>query len=257
MTKIDEAVEKLSQRIAEGFYKPGERLPAAEDIAEELHVSRQTIRSALSRLELENKVEIKPKSGTYILEPLHTSTIGPSLKRKRGQREQLPLKEISYRYTFPSGVQPADASIAEKMEIEEKTSLWRQHRVYFVNQVPYRIVDAYYPLSLLDKFPEHDDDPVGWLKKYVKQPGVQFPEAFESVSSRLPDEMEAEFLNLRKNQPVIDVERWISIENDRVFAYIHVVANAALHEFTYTYSKANWEDLIDKLLVESSPPQFL
>src|SRR5215467_13026352 len=99
-TKIDEAVEKLSLRIAEGFYKPGERLPAAEDIAEELHVSRQTIRSALSRLELENRVEIKPKSGTYVLEPLRKSTIGPLQKRRKGQRGQISPKEISYRYTF-------------------------------------------------------------------------------------------------------------------------------------------------------------
>ncbi len=253
-TKIDEVVENLSRRIAEGFYQPGERLPAAENIAEELHVSRQTVRSALERLEAENRVEIKPSSGTYVCEPLQKSMLGPVRKRRKNPASQSPIREISYRYSFPSGTFLADKRLAEEMEIEEKTPLLRQHRVYFINQVPYRIVDAYYPLALLDRFPEYNDDPVKWLKTYIEQSQPSFPEAFESVSCRMPDEMEIDLLNLKKNQPVIDVERWITVDGDRVFAYTHIVANPTLHEFTYTYHKANWEDLVDKLLVESPLP---
>lgn len=255
-TKIDEVVETLSQRITEGFYQPGERLPAAEDIAEELHVSRQTIRSALERLEADNKVDIRPSSGTYVCEPVLTSLLGPVRKRQRSPGEHLLAREISYRFSFPSGIFLADERLAEKMEIAERTPLLRQHRVYFINQVPYRIVDAYYSLALLQTLPESDDDPIKWLRKYVEQPRLSFPEAFESVSCRMPDEREINYLNLRKNQPVLDIERWISVENDRVFAYTHIVANPVLHEFTYTYRQSNWEDLIDKVLMESPLSQF-
>ncbi len=256
MTKIDEVAEKLSERIVEGFYKPGERLPAAEDIAEEMHVSRQTVRSALERLEAENKVDIKPGSGTYICEPRRKFTLGPAPRKRKGHEVQLPVKEISYRFAFPSGIFLADKNIAEKMGIEENTQLLRQHRVYLINQIPYRIVDAYYSLALLDTFSDLNDDPIKWLRKYTEQPDSSFPEAFESVSCRMPDETEVDFLTLKKNQPIIDMERWISIKNDRVFAYMHIVANPVLHEFTYTYHQANWEDFIDKLLVESPFPKL-
>ena len=41
------------------------------------------------------------------------------------------------------------------------------------------------------------------------------------------------------------------LSDGRVFEYTIIVANAALHEFTYTYEKENWEDLTNKIRVSS------
>lgn len=46
-TKIDEIVEELQRRILQGFYVAGQRLPSEREIAEELNVSRVTVRTAL------------------------------------------------------------------------------------------------------------------------------------------------------------------------------------------------------------------
>ena len=60
-TKIDEIVEELSKRIAQGHYVADQRFPSERELAEELNVSRVTIRAALLRLQAENLVDIVPR----------------------------------------------------------------------------------------------------------------------------------------------------------------------------------------------------
>jgi GntR family transcriptional regulator, N-acetylglucosamine utilization regulator len=36
-------------------------------------------------------------------------------------------------------------------------------------------------------------------------------------------------------QPVVDLNRWVWADDETLFEYTHIVANGALHEFTYTY----------------------
>ena len=68
------AAPRLYQRIAEaiaglieaGEFEAGDRLPSERDLAQELDVSRASLREALSTLELEGYVEIRVGSGVYV-----------------------------------------------------------------------------------------------------------------------------------------------------------------------------------------------
>ena len=42
-------------------------------------------------------------------------------------------------------------------------------------------------------------------------------------------------MNISRNQPVIDMDRWVWADDGTLFEYTHVVANGALHEFSYEY----------------------
>src|SRR5207247_3288697 len=48
-TKIDEVAAELKNRIDRGEYAAGQRLPSEREIADELNVSRATVRGALDR----------------------------------------------------------------------------------------------------------------------------------------------------------------------------------------------------------------
>lgn len=248
-TKTDEVVKTLSERILDGTYASGHRLPAERELAQMFDVSRQTIRTALNRLQMENMLEIVPSSGAYVRGRLPKSVVGPStpiLNKKKDHEkpsnQESQKRETSLHYSSPSGLDFADARLAEKMRVEEKTQLWRRRSVYHEDRVPYRIVDSSYPADLLKNYPEYDDTPLQWLAKYTKDHSIP-PEAIEHVSCRLPDEDEAYILNINKSQPILEIERWIFIENGRVFEYTHIIANPALQEFAYYYSSQNWDDL--------------
>jgi DNA-binding FadR family transcriptional regulator len=59
-------VEQVIDLVREGHLKPGDKLPPERSIAEQLGVSRPTVREALSALEIIGLVEIKTGQGTFV-----------------------------------------------------------------------------------------------------------------------------------------------------------------------------------------------
>ena len=62
----DAIVEQLQTLILKGILKPGEKLPAERDLAQQMDVSRPSLREALQRLETLGLVEAKQGGGTYV-----------------------------------------------------------------------------------------------------------------------------------------------------------------------------------------------
>ena len=58
---------EISQLIAAGSFKPGERLPAERQLAQSLRVSRSSLREALSQLEMDGVLEIRVGSGAWVM----------------------------------------------------------------------------------------------------------------------------------------------------------------------------------------------
>lgn len=262
-TKIDEVAEELTRRIIAGVYKTGERLPSERDLAEALHVSRPTIRSALLRLQSDNTLDIVPKSGVYVRYPRIKTTLGPlkpvHLKDKGAMGIYSALeeqaRETHLRFLEPPAIAEATGNPGIKMNVPVGTRLLRRSYLCLMQTLPYRIVESYYPEALLPKEVVHDPSqqadrhgPLLWLQRQTEQVS---PDAYERSLCRMPDAKEAELLNINRNQPVVQIERWIFVQNGSVFEYRVTIANAALHECTYTYEGANWPDLLDKLRVEA------
>ncbi|GHO78339.1 GntR family transcriptional regulator [Ktedonobacter sp. SOSP1-85] len=67
----EDIVNKLLALLKEKKLQPGDRLPSERDLAEQLQVSRPSLREALRALSIMHVVEIRQGSGTYIssLEP--------------------------------------------------------------------------------------------------------------------------------------------------------------------------------------------
>jgi DNA-binding FadR family transcriptional regulator len=64
-----QVADQLRALIDSGEYAVGSRLPTERDLAEQLKVSRPTVREALIALEVEGRVRIRVGSGIYVSEP--------------------------------------------------------------------------------------------------------------------------------------------------------------------------------------------
>lgn len=73
----EQIVEQITVMISEGNLKPGDKLPAERVLAENLNVSRASVREALSALHLLGLLEIKSGEGTYIKQSDVNSIIQP------------------------------------------------------------------------------------------------------------------------------------------------------------------------------------
>jgi GntR family transcriptional regulator len=245
-SKIDEAVDELRRRINEGIYVAGQRLPAERDLAEEMNVSRQTVRSALNRLQTENMIDVVPRGGAFVRSPSAKILVGPAspdiakgLELKRAgsfiRAMQAQGKETLVRFIEPSSIIPAGLEIGAKMETSPETEMLRRYRVHIVDRVPYRILDSYYLARWLGELLGKDEGYIPLFKWLRDHTGRSPARAFERLHCRMPSAEEAALLNIARSQPVVDMDRWVWADDGTLFEYTHIVANAALHEYTYTY----------------------
>lgn len=239
-TKIDDTVIRLSKCIAQGYYVAGQRLPSERELAEELKVSRVTIRAALLRLQAENLVDIVPRGGAFIRSNSAKAIIasGPELQQAgsfiRAMEQQGRLTFV--RFINPSSITPAENKISTKMNIDPSTKVLRRYRIHLVERVPYRILDSYYLATLLGDLLGKDEEYIPLFKWLREHTGLKATRALEWLNCRMPSTEEATLLNISRGQPVVDMDRWIWADDNTLFEYTHIVANAALHEFSYSYN---------------------
>ncbi len=65
---VDQVSTMLRQRIRNRVYPPGSRLPSESDLAQELGISRATLRTVLAKLAAEGVILRKQGDGTYVNE---------------------------------------------------------------------------------------------------------------------------------------------------------------------------------------------
>lgn len=65
-TIADKVYEKLLRQIISGRFKPGERITPENELCEEFNVSRNTLRSALNKLNTLGILETRRGDGTYV-----------------------------------------------------------------------------------------------------------------------------------------------------------------------------------------------
>ena len=72
---VDQALDQLRQRINQGFWTVGQRLPTEPELAAELGISRNTVREAMRVLAFSGLIEIRQGDGSYlraVVDPLDT-----------------------------------------------------------------------------------------------------------------------------------------------------------------------------------------
>ena len=70
--------QNYKTEYSQGQYVAGQRLPSEREIAEELNVSRATVRNAFLRLQAENLIDIVPRGGAFVRSPSAKVIVGPS-----------------------------------------------------------------------------------------------------------------------------------------------------------------------------------
>ena len=92
----DAVVRQVEHLILHGILKPGERLPSERDLAEQLGVSRPSIREALAALQTAGLLEAKAGSGVYVADVLG-SAFSPALKKLFAEHDAAVFDYIAFR----------------------------------------------------------------------------------------------------------------------------------------------------------------
>jgi GntR family transcriptional regulator, N-acetylglucosamine utilization regulator len=144
-------------------------------------------------------------------------------------------RQTIVRFIEPSSIIPAGDEIDAKMGTGKDTQILRRYRIHLVDRVPYRILDSYYLASWLGDLLGKDEGYIPLFKWLREHTGRIAAKSFENINVRMPSSEEASLLNISRSQPVVDMDRWVWADDGTLFEYSHIIANAALHEYSYSY----------------------
>lgn len=115
-------VDQILQHVLDGTLRPGDRLPAERELAEQFEVSRTAVREAIKALRAKGLVEVRPGSGTFIVDDTtvavrHALGLSVTISKSKG----LGLSDL---IEFRAMVEPEIAALsAERATQEDKARL--------------------------------------------------------------------------------------------------------------------------------------
>lgn len=146
--RSDSVREELAARILDGRFPEGTRLPSEPELAEELNVSRTTLREALHSLAAEGLVRRLRGSGTFVLE---RPRVANSFDLNFGVTEAICAAGMKPGTLDPDyRIEPASAENAERLQVPPGASLLVIDRVRTADTHPVVVSRDVLPHSLLE-----------------------------------------------------------------------------------------------------------
>ncbi len=252
--KAEEIAANLHAKIINGVLPAGSRLASERDLAEELHVSRMTVRRAIEIIESQGLVVRYTGRGTFVVgtrgrvlidKGSEISSIKESELRRAGSflkdMERLGRKPQVLFLEQPSLI-PANSEVADHLQIKVGTLVLKRYRLQLADDLPYRLIESFYPADLFGELLGIDigDKPLfTWLQK---RHHLRATQAQEILVARLPTQNEYQLLRIATHAPVVALDRTVWTNGNRVIEWAHIIAVAAFYAFTYEYAIPVWNE---------------
>jgi GntR family transcriptional regulator len=227
--------DDVRMRIETGEYKPGDRLPSLDELAETHLCSLTAARRALDLLKQQGLVISTQGKGNFVRQRPSARRHGVDrYSRSRWRSGEAVLDAEAARQGLTAGQVmreladvPAPVSVAERLRIEPGTTVFVRRRTTMINDRPNQLADSYYPLTLVERVSqirEENTGPGGGFAR-IEDAGILLDRISEEWSSRMPTGPETVALRLPAGTPVIDLVRTTyDIEGHPVEVMLAVIA---------------------------------
>jgi len=195
-----QVADQLRALIDSGEYRVGSRLPTERDLAEQLKVSRPTVREALIALEVEGRVRIRVGSGIYVNEPALAPPL-PAAAEIEGPFELLRAREFiegaiaeqAARVATPEDIARIDASLEAMANVQHPGEASMIHdRAFHVavagcldNAVLVRVVGELFDQRLnpyFAKLAHYFENPASWNAALAEHRAIR-----DAIAAHDPD----------------------------------------------------------------------
>ena len=218
MLKYEKIAFDIKEDILSEKYKPNEQLPFEKELCEKYNVSKMTVKKALDLLVNDGLIIKRRGSGTFVKD-ITEKEIQRIIEKK--QFSGLTTTSIGHKVTskvLEFKIINATKEIADILKIEEDEFIYFVHRVRYVDDKAVVIEKTYIPLNLIPgmKLADVKKSIYGYIKDKL---GLNIQSAHSTVRAMKSDELDRKYLNLEKNEPILEVERVAYLDNGKVFEY--------------------------------------
>src|SRR5215207_6218112 len=184
--------EELAERIRAGILRPGDRIPPERALADQMQVSRMTVRQALGRLADRGLLVREQGRGTFVSEPKLTQ----SLSHLSGFYDQMISQGIVPTSRLLSGEQIlASTALAQVLDLRIGEPLYKVVRLRLGGGVPLALETSFFPARLVPGLLEQDlerNSIYRLMERYDARP-VRAVQSLEPVPAR---DQDAELLEI-------------------------------------------------------------
>lgn len=218
MLKYEKIAFDIKEEILSEKYKPNEQLPFEKELCEKYNVSKMTVKKALDLLVNDGLIIKRRGSGTFVKD-ITEKEIQRIIEKK--QFSGLTTTSIGHKVTskvLEFKIINATKEIADILKIEEDEFIYFVHRVRYVDDKAVVIEKTYIPLNLIPgmKLADVKKSIYGYIKDKL---GLNIQSAHSTVRAMKSDELDRKYLNLEKDEPILEVERVAYLDNGKVFEY--------------------------------------
>lgn len=209
--QVEELLRKL---IEQPEYRKGEFLPPEVEMAKTLGVSRNTIRQATNKLEYEGLIVRKKGYGTKVAE----NTLTTQLNSWHSFTQEMNDKGISFKnYVIKAEWVEAEQKVATFFNVPVKSEVLRVTRLRGDDAGPFVYFESYLHPRIGVVESENFGEPLYELleKKYKTPVSV----SHEKIKARIASKITADRLRIKKGEPVLIRERFVSDPGNRPVEY--------------------------------------
>jgi len=205
--------DSLIAAIEQGQLKPGQKIPSASDLSEQMGVSRMTVLQAFRELTRQGRLFSVTGKGTFIghlekLEP-NVQTVWGFTDTFRAQGFKTGSQLIDF------GLLEADASMAQALQVPEKTILYRLIRKRLLNDQPVGVETSHLIQAEVPGLEMFDWNTVSLYLILRDHYELNLICGVNYIEAAAADEKIARLLSIRKNTPVLATERITCLANNR------------------------------------------
>jgi GntR family transcriptional regulator len=196
--------ESLAQQIRSGDLQIGDRLPPERQLAEELGVSRMTVRQALALLEEQGLIERLPGVGSFVCKPKIEQPVDVLIGfshnlLRRGFQPGARLLKLE--------LQRANRPVAEALCIAVGEPVYFIHRLRLANNLPVALEFSFFPARLCPRLEAHDLTHRSIYTILIEEYGIHLQGANQVLEPTTARPYEAHLLKIPEGSPLMLIRR--------------------------------------------------
>ena len=219
--------EILSRAISKGEFEPGQPLPPERELCRDYQVSRTTVRKALDILMHEGYIYREQGRGTFAGKlPLEQPAQIISFTEEMKRRGLKPSTEV-----LKTEICSHIEKIAKALAVNINEEVIMVKRLRLANKEPLALETSYLPHKLYPGLLSQNLS--GSLTKLTeKKYHLRFKYASQVVKAGLVYGKEAKILGLKRNSPVLSIQRTAFLVDNRPSEYLEALYRADRYELT-------------------------
>ncbi len=195
--------QEIGTRIETGEWRPGTRLPTERELAQQLGVSRMTLRQALGRLDQRGLLLRQQGRGTFVAAPKLTQSLSilSGFFEEMVHQGVVPSSRVLTREKVLAG-----HGLAQILQVRVGESLYRIVRVRLGGGEPLALATSFVPAGRVPGLLDRDLE-ASSIYRLMEEYGARPVRATQTLEPTLAREWEAEALGVPVGSPAMLVER--------------------------------------------------